>query len=175
MLDAMKLCKFSDCNRESNRKGLCYTHYERKNKNMPMDAAIREYRPKGAGLVRNDKGEKECIRCGEWKQPEEFSKSSASIGGLQATCKLCCYKYHVNYTYNLDWESYERMLAEQDNCCAICKKVFLATKPVVDHDHTCCSGTKSCGKCVRGLLCTNCNTRMGWLEANRNSIATYGA
>jgi hypothetical protein len=33
----------------------------------------------------------------------------------------------------------------------------------VDHDHDCCSG-RSCGRCVRGLLCTSCNTGLGQLE-----------
>jgi hypothetical protein len=33
----------------------------------------------------------------------------------------------------------------------------------VDHDHRCCPGAHSCGKCVKGLLCEGCNIASGWL------------
>lgn len=58
--------------------------------------------------------------------------------------------------------------------CAICatdltvfaldhKKRF---RPVhaVDHDHSCCPGGRSCGRCVRGILCRKCNVAIGYLN-----------
>lgn len=38
----------------------------------------------------------------------------------------------------------------------------------VDHDHACCPGKVSCGKCVRGLICNPCNK--GVLGHLRDSV-----
>lgn len=46
------------------------------------------------------------------------------------------------------------------NGCAIksCPEEINEANPlVVDHDHACCSGGYSCGKCVRGGICSRCN------------------
>lgn len=32
---------------------------------------------------------------------------------------------------------------------------------VTDHDHECCPGARSCGVCVRGIVCYDCNNIEG--------------
>ena len=65
---------------------------------------------------------------------------------------------------------YALMLAGQDGGCAICgvpEQVENGrSNLVIDHDHRCCPGTgrKKCGRCVRGLLCNRCNSRLAALE-----------
>src|SRR5690625_6229484 len=62
----------------------------------------------------------------------------------------------------------DAMLKEQGGICAVCG-IDPDHKWAVDHDHSCCPGTKSCGRCVRGILCDRCNTAIGTLGEDRKS------
>ena len=65
-------------------------------------------------------------------------------------------------TYSITREQYEEIKERQGGRCAICRKATGAKKALaVDHDHSCCPGKTSCGKCVRSLLCTPCNRFIG--------------
>ena len=60
-------------------------------------------------------------------------------------------------TYSLTAEQYAAILAHQGGACYICRRKPGAKRLACDHDHRCCPGPISCGKCVRGLLCRGCN------------------
>lgn len=67
-------------------------------------------------------------------------------------------RYHLK-RYGLTPDRFVAMLAAQRYRCAICKcRLTGARDTHVDHDHACCPDRSSCGKCVRGLLCNECNT-----------------
>jgi Recombination endonuclease VII len=69
-------------------------------------------------------------------------------------------------------EQYQDLLEAQGRACAMCREPFGDTRdtfPQIDHDHNCCepdpSGrARSCGECIRGLLCFRCNTALGYIE-----------
>ncbi len=73
----------------------------------------------------------------------------------------------LKYKYGITWDDYEIMLASQGNGCAICGTLEPGGKGRfhVDHDHSCCPTEKTCGKCVRGLLCHKCNVRLVHFES----------
>lgn len=66
--------------------------------------------------------------------------------------------------YNLTPERYIEMVADQGGICAVCGKAEAKHHSLllkIDHDRSCCPGNESCGRCVRGLLCSNCNRALG--------------
>ena len=72
-------------------------------------------------------------------------------------------QHGLKHLYGITLDDYDRMLVEQNNCCAICK----SPEPghlhfSVDHDH-------KTGK-LRGLLCNNCNRGLGMLGDNVERI-----
>ena len=72
------------------------------------------------------------------------------------------WRYNLSL-YSVTPEWYEVQLSKQNQRCGICERELsdFKKKPCVDHDHRCCPSSRSCGKCVRGLLCVTCNFRLG--------------
>lgn len=71
----------------------------------------------------------------------------------------------LKYTYKMTQEAYDTLWTAQEGKCAICRRELSTVKRVcIDHDHSCCPGYKSCGKCTRGLLCLTCNAKLSVLE-----------
>jgi hypothetical protein len=69
--------------------------------------------------------------------------------------------------YKMTIEDYDQLLLSQNSVCAVCQEKCKSTRGLaVDHDHLCCPGNKSCGKCIRGLLCSNCNRALGMFQDN---------
>jgi len=69
-------------------------------------------------------------------------------------------------SYGLTETTFAQLLRAQDYACGMCHEPFKAGQRIhVDHDHACCKARcRSCGKCVRGLLCHVCNIALGHIE-----------
>lgn len=109
-----------------------------------------------------------CIDCHKAQNDKRYVRNAeqvkaAALRRYQAGPEKIREKHLLSY-YKLSMVQYQSMIAAQSSCCAICLSPFLSEKrkgPFVDHDHSCCPGIKCCGKCVRGLICRNCNTVLG--------------
>jgi hypothetical protein len=78
--------------------------------------------------------------------------------------------------YGMTVADYDAMLMAQGGGCDICgaTESLVTTIPTlgprnglhIDHDHACCPGPRSCGKCIRGILCSKCNRALGCIDDN---------
>jgi Recombination endonuclease VII len=77
--------------------------------------------------------------------------------------------------YGLTEEDFARMLKEQGYACAMGGEPFKDGDLIfIDHDHACCPDEKrSCGRCVRGLLCLGCNVALGHIERYSDLARAY--
>ena len=66
-------------------------------------------------------------------------------------------KYKIK-KHGVSIEDFWKMFEDQKGICKICKS---SGKLYIDHDHSCCDKSFSCGKCVRGLICNRCNLMLG--------------
>ncbi len=138
----------------------------------------------------NDDTGKTCYRCQELKPVGDFTRQASRADGLNIWCKECARAYSRAYVLTpevrakrLAWrrenEKYSRAdrilylhgvvesawLEKQGGGCAICGTSLPGGRWNtwhVDHDHQCCGySQKTCGQCVRGLLCATCNVGLG--------------
>jgi len=78
-------------------------------------------------------------------------------------------------SYGLTQEQFDLLLDAQGYSCGMCHEPFSEGQIInVDHDHACCNEKlRSCGRCVRGLLCITCNIALGHIERRYAIARTY--
>lgn len=84
--------------------------------------------------------------------------------GVVMTRKDINRKCHIKTLYGKTLEQHQADLERQGHACALCLKKSTA-RLCYDHDHRCCGHkSKTCGKCVRGLICHKCNRALGYFD-----------
>ena len=129
-------CKGPECERQPITKGYCNGHYQQTHHGRPLKALQKRRRAMG-----------EC--------PVRYCEREIAARGVCARHASICGRHRM------DPDEYVRLSA---NGCMNprCNEGFPLQ---VDHDHSCCPGSNSCGLCIRGLLCGACNVRLARLEA----------
>jgi len=71
-------------------------------------------------------------------------------------------RLHLKKKFKMTLEEFDRLVEAQNGVCVICGGVNKDRRLAVDHDRSCCPDQlKTCGECIRGLLCSNCNNGIG--------------
>lgn len=112
---------------------------------------------------RDEAGRKQCNRCATWKDESRFYHAKHTSDKRQPDCIDCYLWRNTLRNFQMTQESYESLLDSQGGGCAVCHEPPGDKRRLsVDHDHSCCpEAGKSCGKCVRGILCASCNSALG--------------
>jgi hypothetical protein len=98
---------------------------------------------------------KTCPICTEMKDEIEFPKKR--LGPYTWMCRACERNRASLRKHGITLQQ-KKEIADHRGGCAICGHDDPGSKGwVVDHDHECCDGEKSCPKCRRGVLCSWCN------------------
>ena len=120
-----------------------------------------------------------CTVCLEQKPDGDFHFRNRAKGTRMNQCKKCGNARASKHYYDkggfafaktrrkrhgMYYDDFVDQCERQEWKCLICNET--STKLVVDHDHLCCSGDLSCGKCVRGIICTHCNRGLGAFRDN---------
>jgi hypothetical protein len=178
----MEKCSYNDCEKNAKRSGLCRTHWNLVHYGKCLNGCKQPASQK-SGFCTN------CINRGN-KAPEKRNKGSLLNNDVERVCSKCkdvfeinvfiksghknrcieCqkqqkFKDYLKRNYNLTVSEYEDL---SKNGCMICGKDEKQNnkKLSVDHDHECCDGRTSCGKCIRGVLCDLCNRAVGFFKNN---------
>lgn len=125
---------------------------------------------------------KPCSKCKAVKPLDDFHRATKSSTGRASWCKECARtvlresrkrtylpenkrKWQLKTRYGMTPAAVDQMLVSQGGKCALCPKEL--SKPCVDHCH-------NTGR-VRGLLCHQCNIRLGgWDDVQwRNRALAY--
>lgn len=137
---------------------------------------------------------KTCTKCKLEKPLEAFHK-----GATTTMCKECKkaydiqyrpvwnkkpysrisrYKSHLKKRYSITLEELVTIYESQGGGCAICNKALPHPadeqgdkwQSNIDHDHNCCPTDTTCGNCIRGLLCRDCNLMLGHAKDSHETL-----
>lgn len=173
-------CSIKRCQRPVSARGLCSRHYGEAYRkgdlpswqrpvapgvhslgNVDREAAVADCTVCGPGVpirvrVRKDRKrpDSQCMTAYTKKPPWQGWENRRGNRGDRR-------KERLRRKYKITPDDYDRMFAEQQGRCAICRKEQPSLS--VDHDHV--TGA------VRGLLCHRCNVALGWLNDDLDTVA----
>jgi hypothetical protein len=119
---------------------------------------------------------KVCVGCNVERPIEAWYPRFRGPCNKLAKCRYCLSEGLRRRRHGLTADE-KTAIAIARGGCAACGSMETGGKGwVVDHDHRCCPGEQSCVKCRRGILCTYCNSALGYAKddpARLRAMANY--
>jgi hypothetical protein len=169
-------CSIADCENPTKARGWCMAHYKRW-KNHGDANWVPPVKETKAPTQKRLETPKPCEMgdCGRFQVARGMCQHHYSRWLRRESPQGVVSDWNwkrLTYDYGVDREWYEKTLADQGGGCAICGSTApgQGERFSIDHDHGCCPGRKSCGRCVRGLLCRSCNLAIGLFEDNLGRV-----
>lgn len=174
-------CIEAGCERTGEAKGLCGMHYQRVHNRIPCEfEGCDRLRKPGVTLCRT-----------HWEQqtsgvelhpldkpfPCVVPRCTNQVVRLRSKHGLCKAHSSQRNRYSLSADVFHGMIQPGSYKCG--NEGCVTPEPVlhIDHDHACCPEgshkgrvTRSCGACVRGWLCMQCNNALGLLKDNPRAL-----
>ena len=169
-------CLIEECDAPRASRGLCPSCYQK----IRRQGRLAEY-PATASTARHSLSDVDvdartatCSVCGPTRvriRKTRKTHECMTVRRRTKTNPIQSRRSWLKRKYGLTPEKYDDILLSQNSACAICHTKDSGSRAWhVDHDHSCCPGRNSCGKCVRGLLCNLCNTGLGYFRDNPKSM-----
>lgn len=166
-------CAVDGCDLESSARGYCASHYARWKRTGTVSSS--PIALKRDTTIRDEHGRKQCRSCDTWLPVDQYGKNAKNADGLHSYCANCDHDIIITRRYGVPRGWYRTTLAAQNGVCAVCQQPPAnARKMHVDHAHTHCR--TGCADCVRGILCSRCNTGIGMFMEDTerlNAAITY--
>lgn len=144
-----RTCTYPDCGRSHKARGLCKSHAEQQSKGQPL-RPVKVY-----GLT------PDCTWPGCHRDAIAKALCSRHVQAV----------YEITSRYGITLQQYRALHDAQGGVCAICGGTNANEYRLsIDHDHSCCPGMGSCGRCIRGLLCGKCNLVLGHADDDASRL-----
>lgn len=182
-----RVCSIEECGRPHNARGLCKAHYSRQQRGHTLEAP---WKPRGSSSASAKPCGVESCPDQHWAQgycrihyrsvmndPTTRLPLKKRVAHRPGVCAIpecgysgliregmCPAHFKTTSLYGLSAVQYIQLIVAG---CAICGS---GSRICVDHDHSCCPGKGSCGKCIRGALCFNCNVGLGKFLDNSKTL-----
>lgn len=176
-----RLCDRPGCDRKHAGRGLCGTHYQQAVSNGTLPPRLNNPEHNLTD-VDQEAQTATCRICGPVavvvltrvtrcanKHAEDGAKKRASRRDETPERRAARNAYHREYArarrFHLRVDAGVMDLLDRAGWqCEICAKPVGVSTGNIDHDHACCDDKyQTCGSCIRGILCTQCNTAIGMI------------